>query len=36
MKRFDNIVIITDLDGTFLDSSERVAEGNREAVIFQG
>ena len=34
MKRFDNIVIITDLDGTFLDSSERVAEGNREAVEY--
>ena len=34
MKRFDNVVIVTDLDGTFLDSGERVAAGNREAVEY--
>lgn len=34
MKKFENIIIVTDLDGTFLDTSERVPERNREAVEY--
>ncbi len=32
MKRFENIIIATDLDGTFLGSGSRIVPENIEAV----
>lgn len=34
MKKFENIIIATDLDGTFLDKNERIPQRNREAVEY--
>lgn len=34
MKKFENKIIVTDLDGTFLNDRERVADRNREAVEY--
>ena len=34
MKKFENTVIVTDIDGTFIDARERLVERNMTAIEY--